>query len=139
MKHKPGRELQPGEIIPGTDELFSALGDQLAQLRGVIHTANAVRLRGTARAFPFTASQRIAMSAGRLHGFSLRETTGAASAIVRLHDGFDANGDLIATVSLIAAESVRDWFEGGLAFGAGLYAEIVSGAVEGAIYLGTGQ
>ena len=129
----------------GDQQLADALGavadlnDAMQQLQVGLKTTNAIaRLGAEPRQVYNGTSQRISNSVGRLAGFSLRETSGTDVAVVRLRDGIDANGDLLATISLAAAESVRDWFlPGGIAFGAGCYVEIVSGEVEGVIYLGT--
>ncbi len=80
---------------------------------------------------------RAMASAGTLLGFSLRETTGAAAALVYVRDGADAGGKLLSIVSLAAGESIRDWFgPGGLSVGAGVYLDVTAGQVEGAVYLG---
>lgn len=103
-------------------------------------TRNAVRTRG-ARTEPLTGgvtSVRVSSSAGTLAGFSLRETTGAAPAVVELRDGNDNAGALVSVVTLAAGESVRDWFGGdGPSFDYGLVVVRVSGNVDGAVYLGT--
>jgi hypothetical protein len=123
------------------------LNDTMGQLHVGLKTLRGVQLLGAEpRALAlnsagYAASQGISRSAGRLAGFSFREVTGAA-AVIRLRDGADrdlaANGDLLVTVSLIGNESDRDWFmPGGISFGYGVYVEIVSGTVEGTIYLGT--
>jgi hypothetical protein len=72
-------------------------------------------------------------TAGIYAGYSLRETAGAA-ATVRLWDGAAASGTQIATIAL-AANGSRDvgiphgvWFTG-------LFIEIVTGTVEGSIYI----
>lgn len=82
------------------------------------------------------AGVRVMSSAGRIAGFSVRETTGAAPALVKLHDGFDLNGDLVMTISLAAGESARDWFwPGGISCTYGLFVEVASGTIEGVAYL----
>lgn len=78
---------------------------------------------------------RVSTSAGRLVGFSLRETTATAPALVRLLDGID--GDPLALIRLAPGESVRDWYgPTGVSFINGLFAQVVAGAVEGVAYLG---
>jgi DNA uptake protein ComE-like DNA-binding protein len=70
---------------------------------------------------------------GRLMGFSARETTGTASAFFRLRAG-TGTGTILATVSLAANESVRDWFApNGIQATGGVYYELVSGAVAGGV------
>lgn len=70
-----------------------------------------------------------------LKGYSFRETTGNAAAVIELLDGNDANGEVVVTISLAANESTRDWFsETGIALTNGLYVNIVSGQIKGAVY-----
>lgn len=72
---------------------------------------------------------------GVLRGYSLRETTGTAPAVFRIHGGLDAFAPVIAVVSLVAGESVRDWFgESGVRTRNGLYFELVTGTVEGSVW-----
>ena len=73
-----------------------------------------------------------------VEGWALAEMTGSAPARVRIHDGADANGDLMASITLAANESVRDFLiPQALTTRSGsgaLYVEVVSGSVEGAIW-----
>ena len=79
---------------------------------------------------------RVMSSPGRIAGFSVRETTGAAAALVKLRDGADIGGDLVMTISLSAGESARDWFwPGGISLTYGLFCEVTTGAIEGVAYL----
>jgi hypothetical protein len=79
------------------------------------------------------ASGNVTNAPGRLLGFALRETAGAA-AVVRLRD-VDGAGAILTTISLAPGESVRDWFgPGGLAVATRIYYEKVSGTIEGAVY-----
>jgi hypothetical protein len=78
----------------------------------------------------------VSTSAGRLVGWALRETAGA-TATAYLRDGVDAGGDIIVPISLSANESTRDvYIPGGLSFGRGLYLDVVTGSVEGSVWLG---
>jgi hypothetical protein len=104
-------------------------------------TRNAVRSRG-ARTEPVVAGSdpvRVSSSVGTLAGFSLRETTGAAPAVVELRDSQSGtDGTLVSVITLTAGESVRDWFGAdGPSFSYGLIVVRVSGSVDGAVYLGT--
>ena len=82
------------------------------------------------------AGVRVMSSPGRIAGFSVRETTGAGPALIKLHDGADVGGDLVMTISLVAGESARDWFwPGGISLTYGLFVEVVTGAIEGVAYL----
>lgn len=80
------------------------------------------------------ASGALTGAAGVLLGFSMRESGGVAAAVVRLRDGA-VGGAILATVSLAVGESVRDWFgDRGVNVPTGIFFELVSGAVEGAVY-----
>lgn len=66
------------------------------------------------------------------YGFSVRETAGS-TAVFRVRTG-GPTGDILDTVSLVANESAREnYLPQGLRAYDGLYFELVSGAVEGAI------
>lgn len=70
------------------------------------------------------------------YGFSLRETAGS-TAVVRIRAGGVVGGTILDTISLAANESAReDYFPQGLRAAGGLYYQLVSGAVEGAIRVG---
>jgi len=106
----------------------------------LVRSRNAVRLSGAEYRSLVAVSGgpgvRVMSSPGRIAGFSVRETTGAAPALVKLHDGPDIGGDLVMTISLSAGESARDWFwPGGISLTYGLFAEIATGAIEGVAYL----
>lgn len=75
---------------------------------------NGLTLRG-ARAIPVGTAPNGTLrplssgAAGRLVGWSLRESSGTAGVLVRIFDGHDANGTLLATIPLAAATvSVAD-------------------------------
>ena len=72
----------------------------------------------------------------RLLGWSIRETSGAATATFRLRDGNNAAAVMLANANLAANESIRDfWFPAGILVATGrIYLEIVSGSVEGVLY-----
>jgi hypothetical protein len=69
-------------------------------------------------------------------GWAFAETTGAAGATVRIHDGSNANGEVFARINLQANESVRDWYipKGVRCFTGRVFVNVVSGSVEGVIY-----
>lgn len=122
-------QFPPGHL----DFLLAALGETRAEL----HTLNAMRALGAVpRRLNNGASTRVSAMAGRVAGINFRETSGAATALVLLHDGPDANGDVFLEIALAANESTRDWFlPTGIGFGAGCYVEVASGAVSGGIFL----
>ena len=67
-------------------------------------------------------------------GFSLRETTGLAVALVRLWDAASATGNIIDEISLAANESARENYPIAKVAKTGVYIEVVSGAVAGSIF-----
>jgi hypothetical protein len=82
------------------------------------------------------ASGQILNMAGILLGWSIRETSGTTAASFDLFDGHDQNGALLATSALAAGgESQRTLFSKGVPLVAGLYFQLVSGAVKGVIYV----
>ena len=73
----------------------------------------------------------------QLGGFSIAETAGA-TAKVRLWDNATTNsGTLVATIPLAANGSLTKEFKWGVRLAAGLYVEVVSGAVEGSLFTNT--
>jgi|GEM_PF-2598788 len=70
---------------------------------------------------------------GHLAGYNFRETAGAV-AKVRLWDNTSAAGVILATVALAANGSIDLVCD--RRFAKGVFAEIVSGAVEGSIFIG---
>lgn len=131
-----------------TDQIAKTLGalaqlnDTLGLVHGALKTANGMPLLG-ARVVPIpgsvngaAASSVVSSSPGRLAGFGLAETAGVG-ATIRLHDGTDTSGDVIMRIDLAANESAREWYmPHGIGFTYGLFVEIVSGAIEGSVYLG---
>lgn len=92
--------------------------------------------RETGQPFPFQVSTPVYFADGYLAGVNVRETTGAATALVNLRDGGDVGGNIIASYSLAASESARDWLlPGGIPFTRGLYIEIASGTATGIAYV----
>lgn len=122
------------DLIPRFSEVtewLQRVHDELVSLNGIRRDGALVRpiLNG--------ASLRLSTSAGQVLGYSVRETSGAAAAVLRLRDGSDTSGDLVATIQLPANASATVWLAPhGVAFVQGLYAEVVSGALEGVVYLG---
>lgn len=81
-----------------------------------------------------SASGQLLNTGGCLTVHSTRETTGSNTAVYRLWDGSNNAGQLLLTVSLGQSESTRDDFrDHHLVFKTGLYYELVSGTVEGAV------
>ena len=83
------------------------------------------------------ASKVLTSVSGAITYWTWRETTGAAGAVFRLWDSDRAGGQLVLSASLTSGESFRDFIDrGALPFRVGLFFELVSGAVEGAVYFG---
>lgn len=127
-------------------EAIAAMSQRVEEAAAALQTSFAETVNGVvvraARAVQLEPSGngRLTTAAGRLVGFALRETSGAASAVVVIRDGADATGAVLAPVTLGPGESVRDWFgPAGVNIAAGCFVHIVSGAVEGAVYLGGPQ
>ena len=70
---------------------------------------------------------------GTLGGFSVAETTGAAPAKVYFRDG--AAGTIIAVITLVANESIRGNLGEGIEYYNGLHLDVVSGSVEGSVWV----
>lgn len=70
-------------------------------------------------------------------GFSLRETSGSASALVRLFDNASAaSGTILDEISLTANQSARENYDSDdyqIVATSGIYYQLVSGAVTGSI------
>lgn len=91
-----------------------------------------------ANAVALTGSDQV-VAAGRTYyrGFSIRETSGSASAVVRIYDHASAaSGTVLDEISLVAGESAREWYEGGVWAANGVYVDVVSGAVAGSVRVG---
>lgn len=72
----------------------------------------------------------------RCYGFTLRETTGVAAADVDLIAGVDGNGDVLATVTLAAGQSVRDLTGlSGVYCDDGIALKVNAGSVRGAVWV----
>lgn len=85
-----------------------------------------------------TNQQLVAQQARVLLGWSFTESTGGAAAKVRLHDGTSTAGKVLGTIGLASGASSNvtlpvDGIE--ITTGA-IFAEVVSGSVEGGVYWG---
>jgi hypothetical protein len=93
------------------------------------HWANPVALTGS--------NQVVRDARTYYRGFTLRETSGAASARVRIWDNASAaSGTLLDDITLAGGESAREWYESGIWAVNGVYVEVVSGAVAGSARVG---
>lgn len=75
--------------------------------------------------------------ARRLCGWEFTETTGTASAALRLHDGGAAGDAVLVRINLAANESTRDWLDKhGLSITTGkVWFEFLSGSIEGVLWV----
>lgn len=83
------------------------------------------------------ASGQLIAGGGKLLGWSIRETSGAAPAVVQLTDGPAGGQGLLQTFGLLAGQSLSDW----QAIHPAPYYDavnvvVVSGAVEGVVWVG---
>lgn len=100
---------------------------------------NAVPLKGAEYRSLVTAAgagARVMSSPGVIAGYAARETSGAAPALIRLHDGADINGDVVMSIALTGGQALQNWFlPRGISLTYGLFVEVVAGAIEGVAYL----
>ncbi len=93
---------------------------------------------GPARAIQIpttTADQVVLGPRAIMYGWTLRETTGSAAAVARLHNGQDSTGPIAASIGLVAGGSEIQGPAGpGVLMDAGVYLEVVSGSVEGSVF-----
>lgn len=70
-------------------------------------------------------------------GFTVRETTGGATAVVRIYDNASAaSGTVLEEISLTGGESAREFYPGGVWATNGIYVDVVSGAAAGSVRVG---
>jgi hypothetical protein len=83
-------------------------------------------------AFPKNAAAGVlAPGPATLRGWSIRALT---TAVVRLHDGTSATGVFLAEIGVVAAATDNVLDPAGIRAANGVFLEIVSGTVEGAVY-----
>lgn len=86
------------------------------------------------RQIPFGGGWTNSPGPGLLAGFNLDEAAGGA-AYVRIHDGYDANAPILASVRLLANTSKESWPSKPIRYRFGIYVEVVAGTIDGVIYL----
>jgi hypothetical protein len=130
---------KPSRTRPAPDATLEAavysIEGGLERLRAEMGaTREAVQLRG-AEAKPLTGqTQRMTFAPGRILGFAVLATD-PSGAVLRIRDG--EGGTSLVPLSLAAGESAREWWgPAGVATTAGVYVELVSGSVEGTIFVG---
>lgn len=115
-----------------------AVTERMEELRAELsQSVKSLRIKGALvrPVTEFKTSGVVSTSNGALVGYGLYETSGITGAKVMLRDGIDG-GEIVVPIVLGPGESVRDFFgDAGLSFTTGLYFNVVSGAVDGAVYL----
>lgn len=104
---------------------------------GMTETRNANRIRGS-RNQPIASGGRLATGVGRLAGWSLRSSGGAAT--VTIYDGIDATADVLAAIALAPNGEplgTAQAFMGpsGPSFAEGIFV-VITGTVVGSLYFG---
>ncbi len=71
-------------------------------------------------------------------GFSIRETSGTVAAVVRIWDNAagQSSGTILDTIGLAAGQSLSKLHGRPVAPTAGIFVQVVSGAVEGSVRVG---
>ncbi|HEY2086427.1 MAG TPA: hypothetical protein VGH54_10445 [Mycobacterium sp.] len=82
---------------------------------------------------PLVAGQ-LATGNGFYRGFTVRETTGAAPAVVQLFDNTAGSGTLLDTIQLPQGTDDRGDFSDGARFVNGIFA-VITGTVEGSVFI----
>lgn len=109
--------------------------DLLHQQPGLSYSQPEPVTRETGQPYPFAVSGPVYFDAGYIAGFTVRETSGAAAAVVNLRDGSDASAPLLATIALPSGTGAQEWFlPGGIKFTRGLYVDVAAGSAIGVVY-----
>lgn len=89
------------------------------------------------RSVPLTGSDQVVSAAAAIYrGVTVRETAGAA-AVVRIYDNASAaSGTLLETIGLAAGACYSVVHPSGVWAEAGIYVDVVSGAIEGSVRVG---
>lgn len=87
-----------------------------------------------------TSAGTVVSGASLLRGWSLKESTGSATAACDIYDGDGTNGLLVATITLRTNESTREVIPGGgIEIRTGLYYVVVAGTIKGSLWAVPGQ
>jgi len=80
-------------------------------------------------------NQAIRTTASAYHGFSIRETSGSATATVVIYDNASGNsGPILDEIKLASGTALQAYYPGeGLRADFGIYVSVVSGAIEGSV------
>lgn len=72
----------------------------------------------------------------RLFGYSVKESTGAATAELDIYNGADTTGLLAIPIPLAAGQAAEDWFgPQGLHLDVGILGHVASGSVTGSLFV----
>jgi hypothetical protein len=120
---------------PAPVDLTELLGILVGHRHG--HPWRKIDIAGGAGVAVTASRQIIASDVREFGGYALAETTNAAGANVRFHDGSNATGDVFARVNLATNESTRDTFgPHGIKCDSGnVYLEMLTGSIEGVIFV----
>lgn len=81
-----------------------------------------------------TGSGQVVAGRAIYRGFSISETSGNATARVRIYDGTSATGTILEELSLTANQSAREYYaDVRLVAGTGIYLQLVSGTISGSV------
>lgn len=79
-------------------------------------------------------NQQIATGVATYRGFSISETSGTASARIRIFEGNSTAGPILDEITLAANESAREYYaDNNFSVGSGIYVQVVSGSVSGSV------
>ena len=122
--------LEGSDIELGAVEIKDGTSDR----RATVDTSNRLTVvQSPSTAVAVTTSAVVLGAAGVYRGFSLRETSGTATATVRIYNNASAaSGVIIETIQLNFSESRSESLPVGVTV-AGIYFSLVSGAVEGSV------
>lgn len=122
--------IEVGDIEIGAVEIKDGTTDR----RATVDTSNRLVVAQTpSTAVTVTTSAVVLGVAGVYRGFSLRETSGTATATVRIYNNASAaSGVIVETIQLNPSESRSESLPVGVTV-VGIYFEKVSGTVEGSV------
>lgn len=131
MSASATRAQQAGAPNRAPAALITELTQWLEQER--LHPIDLASAPGTAIA---ASAQVILGGAKALCGWSIIESTGAASAAIRLRDGGNNQSRVLLRINLNPGESTRDYLDHhGLEIQTGMvWLEVISGSVEGVLW-----
>lgn len=126
------------------DKLADRIGLELERVRadfaaGLAETRNAMRVRGVRREVIPANGGRVSSGAGRLVGWSVRETSGGAPVTLELYEGVDQvdQQNFLAAIQADAGKVATSALPApGIDYSGGITVVVVSGAFRGALLFG---